>query len=126
LFCFVLYTCGGVWHNKQSLQKPLGPAASQMVESISCYSRHPPQWTNLIDDGGSTWTIAKKTKRFSLSLHAEVKLPPCLARLMIDSLETALYNGIFSPTQLNVSLEGHAFSLHLHFCPFSNFHICIP
>lgn len=56
----------------------------------------------------------------SLSLHAEVKPPPpCLARLMIDSLETPLYNGIFSPTQLNVSLEGHTFSSTFIFVLFS-------
>lgn len=109
LFCFV--HLWGVWHNKQ--------VCKTFVNGREHIMLFPPPTTitNLIDDGGgSTWTIAKKTKRFSLSLSTCGSETPCLARLMIDSLETPLYTiGIFSPTQLNVSLEGHhTFSLYLH------------
>jgi len=57
-----------------------------MVESKHIMLFSPPTTiTNLIDDGGSTWTIAKNTKRFSLSLSLSLSTcgseTPCLARL---------------------------------------------
>jgi hypothetical protein len=100
-----------------SFAKPLS-----MVESISCYSRHPPQsptWLMMEEDQHEQLQRRRRDS-LSLSLFTCGSETPCLARLMIDSLETPLYTiGIFSLTQLNVSLEGHhTFSLYLHVLSF--------
>jgi len=110
---FLLYT-SGVCVTTNKFAKPLGQqAASQWWRAYhvipATHHNHQLTWLMMEEQHEQLQRRRRDSLSLSLSTCRSETPPPCLARLMIDSLETPLYNGIFSPTQLNVSLEGHTF-----------------